>query len=433
MTTSDTAGICPVTVQPLEEGAPPRPVIDLDVHGEEFCARNYAIYDELLTTAPLAWSQRNGGFWMLTGYEPVFEATKDDDLFISSAGTGLPKDGQEALAPGTGPIPIEIDPPETQQYRKPVLGLLSPKTVAGMEPSIRQMADEFIDEFIESGEGDLVQQLSTPLPAKLSLRLLGMDEDRWPEFVAWIHTIIHGERAAAGEAQMALFGEVATVLESRAAMADKPEDVLTAIVTCQVNGETIGFVEQVRYVFLVLLGGMDTTSGLTGNTLERLARDPALRQRLVERRDLLRSATEEFLRVGTPTQGLARTLSRDAEFHGQHMKAGERVMLMWAAANHDPAEFADPHTVDLERTPNRHMAFGVGLHRCLGSNLARAMFQVMIDRVLDRLPDFELTVGEVPRFHDAGNVYAPTSFPVRFPPGPRVSPSTGPAAAGPAQ
>jgi cytochrome P450 len=423
MTTSETAGLCPVTTRSLEEGAPPRPVIDLDVHGERFSEQNYDIYRELLQTAPVAWDERNGGFWMLTGYRPVFEATKDDDLFLSAPGTGLPKDGQEALAAGTGPIPIEIDPPGTQQYRKPVLGLLSPKAVAAMEPGIRAAADELIDAFIESGEGDLVQQLSTPLPALMALRILGMDESRWPEFVHWIHTIIHGDRTEAGEAQIALFGEVAKALEERTALADQPDDVLTAVVTGQVDGETIGFMEQVRYVFLVMLGGMDTTSGLTGNSLERIARDPALRQQLVERRELLERATEEFLRVGTPTQGLARTLSRDAEFHGQQMRAGERVMLMWAASNYDPDEFADPDTVDVERWPNKHMAFGVGIHRCLGSNLARTMFQVMIDRVLDRLPDFELTVDEVPRFDDAGNVYAPTGFPVRFTPGPRLSPA----------
>jgi cytochrome P450 len=143
---------------------------------------------------------------------------------------------------------------------------------------------------------------------------------------------------------------------------------------------------------------------------------------LVERRDLLRSATEEFLRHGTPTQGLGRTVSRDVEFHGQELKAGDRVMLMWAASNRDPAEFDDPDTIDIERHPNRHMAFGVGLHRCLGSNLARTMFQVMLDEILNRLPDFELTVDQVPRFDNASNVYAPTAFPVRFTPGPRMYP-----------
>jgi len=148
---------------------------------------------------------------------------------------------------------------------------------------------------------------------------------------------------------------------------------------------------------------------------------PAPRE-LIERRDLLRSATEEFLRYGTPTQGLGRTVSKDVEFHGQQLKAGDRVMLMWAASNRDPAEFEDPDTIDIERHPNRHMAFGVGLHRCLGSNLARTMFQVMLYEILNRLPDFELTVDQVPRFDNASNVYAPTAFPVRFTPGPRMYP-----------
>lgn len=115
-------------------------------------------------------------------------------------------------------------------------------------------------------------------------------------------------------------------------------------------------------------------------------------------------------------------MSKDVELYGQQLKAEDRVMLMWAAANRDPAEFPDPDEIDIERHPNRHMSFDVGLHRCLGSNLARTMFQVMIDEVLNRLPDFQLTVEQVPRFANAGNVYAPTSFPVRFTPGPRMYP-----------
>ncbi len=420
MTTTDSTRVCPVGTETVREGAPPRPVVRLDPHLPAFCANVHAIYDELVEEHPVVWSTTNGGFWMLTGYRPVYEATRDDGLFTCSSGVGLPRDGEEhALPPGTGPIPIETDPPYTQQYRKAALGPLSPRSVAGMEPAIRAMADEFVDAFIEEGRADLVQQLSTPLPARVTLRLLGMDEFRWAEWVRWIHAIIHGTAEEGREAQGAVFAHVAAEIQARTADPRGVDDLLTSIIGCQVDGEPIGFAEQVRYVFLVLLGGMDTTSGLTGNALVHLGRDDALRDRLRDDRGLLPTATEEFLRIGTPTQGQARTLSRDAEFHGQQLRAGERVLVLWAAANRDPAEFPEPHRVDLERRPNRHLAFGVGTHRCLGSNLARTMFQVMLDVVLDRLPDFEITVDEVPRFADACNVYAPTSLPVRFPPGPR--------------
>lgn len=254
------------------------------------------------------------------------------------------------------------------------------------------------------------------------MRMLGMDESRWPEWVSWIHTFVHGQGPAKMQAMQQLLVEITTEIRTRQHAGEAGDDLLAAIMTGRIHDRPLSESEQLRYVLLMLLGGMDTTSGLTGNSLERIATDPDLRRKLVQRRDLLRPATEEFLRHGTPTQGLGRMVSKDVEFYGQRMKAGDRVMLMWAAANRDPAEFPDPDRIDIERHPNRHMAFGVGLHRCLGSNLARTMFQVMIDEILNRLPDFELTIDAVPRFDNAGNVYAPTAFPVRFTPGDRMYP-----------
>lgn len=410
--TSNDAPVCPVT---FVDGA--KPVIELDIRAPEFGGRIYAIYEELLRTCPVAWSTEVGGFWLMTGYAAVFEATKDDDTFISSKGCGLDERPQDAT---TLTIPIETDPPDTVPYRQVTLARFSPKSVARLEPEIRRMANELIDEFIESGEADLVKELTTPLPARTILRMLGMQESRWPDWVTLVHTFIHEQGDTALGALRQLMGEIVTEMRTRTATGVPGDDLLGSIITGEVHGRQMSESEQLRYVLLMLLGGMDTTSGLTGNSLERIAADPGLRRRLIERRDLLRSATEEFLRVGTPTQGLARTVARDVEFHGQQLKTGDKVMLMWSASNRDPAEFDDPETIDIERHPNRHMSFGVGLHRCLGSNLARTMFQVMLDEILNRLPDFELTVAELPRFPNAGNVYAPTAFPVRFTPGPRM-------------
>jgi cytochrome P450 len=412
--------VCPVTF--VNGDGPAKPIIELDLRAADFAKHNYAVYDELLQTCPVAWSTENDGYWFLSGYAAVFDATKDDDTFISSLGAGLGARPRESVEAGALAIPIETDPPDTVPYRQVTIGKFSPKSVARLEPEIRRMANELIDEFIESGEGDLVKGLSTPLPARTILRMLGMDESRWPDWVSWIHTFVHEQGDTALGALQKLMVEITTEIRTRQHTGAPGDDLLGAIITGEVHGRPMSESEQLRYVLLMLLGGMDTTSGLTGNSLERIAADPALRRKLVERRDLLRSATEEFLRHGTPTQGLGRTVSRDVEFHGQELKAGDRVMLMWAASNRDPAEFDDPDTIDIERHPNRHMAFGVGLHRCLGSNLARTMFQVMLDEILNRLPDFELTVDQVPRFDNASNVYAPTAFPVRFTPGPRMYP-----------
>jgi cytochrome P450 len=196
------------------------------------------------------------------------------------------------------------------------------------------------------------------------------------------------------------------------------------ILTAKIDGEELAVEDKFGYILLMLFGGMDTTSGLTGNTLVQLSRRPELKQQLIDNPGLIASATEEFLRHGTPTQGLARTISRDTEFHGQRLNAGEQVMLMWAAANRDPEVFDDPDQIKLDRHPNRHMAFGVGQHRCLGSNLARTMFKVMITEILHRLPDFTMVDDEPVRFANAANTYSPRKLPIRFTPGERIGAAT---------
>lgn len=400
----------------------PRPEISLDVHGVEFRDTNYATYDDLRSRCPVAWSTESGGFWVLTDYESVFDATRDDDLFTSTPGTNIPFRAGDTTA-GLAAIlpPIHTDPPLTGAMRSLVTRFLSPARAEAMIPQIRVIADELIDEFVEAGTADLVRQLTTPLPARVILRLLGWSEEPWPEWVRVVHTFIHGDeyglsrREATERVTELIFGELG---RRDGAPAD---DLVGSILHGQVDGRPLGVEEQFGYLLLLIFGGMDTTSGLTGNSLLRMIENPSLRQRLIERPDLMRQATEEFLRHGSPTQGLARTVSRDTDWRGVRLAEGDRVLLLWAAANRDPAVFDDPAALDLERTPNRHLAFGVGQHRCLGSNHARVMFRVMIEQILRRLPDFALA-GEPVRFGDASAVYALKELPVRFTPGPRVFP-----------
>jgi cytochrome P450 len=155
--------------------------------------------------------------------------------------------------------------------------------------------------------------------------------------------------------------------------------------------------------------------------LRHLCEDAKLRKRLIDDPGLLKKSTDELLRLYSPTIGLARTVSRDTEFHGQPLCAGDRAVLMWGAANRDPAVFENPDRLDLDRAnAKKQMAFGVGIHRCLGSHYAKMMFDVMITQILQRLPDFELA-GEAKLFEDAGEVYAVRELPVKFTPGKRMS------------
>ncbi|GAA3392720.1 cytochrome P450 [Cryptosporangium minutisporangium] len=400
-----------------------RPQIALDVHGQAFRDANYAIYDDLRERCPVAWSTENGGFWVVTDYESTFDATRDDDLFTSTPGTNIPFTAEDTGA-GLAAIlpPIHTDPPLTGAMRSLTTRFLSPARAEAMEPEIRAIADELIDEFIEAGEADLVGQLTTPLPARVILRLLGWDEGPWPEWVTVIHTFIHGDEYGMTREQATervtnlIFAELGRREETGA----PADDMVGCILNGEVEGRPLSVEEQFGYLLLLLFGGMDTTSGLTGNSLLRMIEQPELTRQLIERPELMRSATEEFLRHGTPTQGLARTVSRDTDWRGVRLAKGDRALLLWAAANRDPKAFERPDEIDLERAPNRHMAFGVGQHRCLGSNHARVMFRVMVEQVLRRLPDFALA-GEPVRYGDAAAVYALKELPVRFTPGPRVS------------
>jgi cytochrome P450 len=397
-----------------------RPEVAVDIHGEEFCRNNYQIYDDLRSRCPVAWMNSSGGFWMLTDYESVFEATRDDETFYSSDGAGIREPGMDAGYLATMP-PILTDPPVTGQMRQLTIKHLSPGAAQRMEPEIREIATELIDAFIERGEADIVKELTTPLPARVILRLLNWDDTRWPEWVTYVHTLIHG--AEGGDDPQAVRPKmqeaIANEMRRRAERDTPADDLVGSILGGTVDGRELTAQEKFGYILLLLFGGMDTTSGLTGNTLIEMSRHPELRQQLIDDPDLLDTATEEFLRHSTPTQGLGRTISREVEFHGQRLKKGERVLLAWAAANRDPNVFDDPNELKLDRNPNRHMAFGVGQHRCLGSNLARTMFKVMITEILRRLPDFTVIDEQPDRFSDAANVYAPRSLRIRFTPGVR--------------
>jgi cytochrome P450 len=385
---------------------------DFDHHSPEFRECPHLALERLRSTCPVSHSEQHGGFWFLVDYQSVFDAARDDDLFNSFPSVGIPASGAPLPI-----LPIESDPPLTQKLRQITIKLFSPGTAERLRPRARQMATEMVDAFIERGECDIVAELTTPLPAKLMLHLLGFDESKYLQWVNWVHTFVHDrthDEEKAGIAALELFGQINKHMTERRDADELGDDLFGAILNGHVDGVPLDDMQITMYTVLMMLGGMDTTSGLTGNSLLEMIERPELRQALIHDPQLLKPATDEFLRHSTPVLGLARTVSRDAEFHGRHLKAGDWAILMWAAANRDPTLFEDPDTIDFAR-PNtqRQMAFGVGAHRCLGSHLARMMFQEMVSEILQRLPDFELN-GTPVRFEDAGEVYALRQLPIRF-------------------
>ena len=401
----------------LQADSPPHSRIDLDHHSPEFREDPYGTFRSMRESGcPVAYSTHHDGFWALTDYASVFDAARDDDLFKSYPSVGVPASGMPFPI-----LPIESDPPQTKELRDATLARFSPGSAERLRQLATEIADELVDEFIESGKCDIVADLTTPLPARLILRLLEWDESRYREWASWVHTVVH-DRAhdpdGAGAAGMELFAEINKQMVERRERG-LGEDLFSDILRGTLDGAPLDDVQITMYGFLMMLGGMDTTSGLTGNVLLRLCDDRELRKLLLDDPGLIVKGTDEFLRVDTPTLGLARTVSRDCEFHGQALSAGDRAILMWAAANRDPVLFADPDEVELDRgNARKQMSFGVGIHRCLGSHFARMMFQVMVSKVLERLPDFELA-GQYERFADAGEVYAVRKLPITFTPGNR--------------
>ena len=202
------------------------------------------------------------------------------------------------------------------------------------------------------------------------------------------------------------------------------DDLITHLVESEIDGAPIPDDEIVEMCNLVLGGGVDTTTALLGHAFHYLDEHPEVRPRLLEDSSFMSTAIEEWLRYFSPTQALARTATRDVEVGGQLVKEGERVLVCWAAANHDPESFDRHDEIVLDRFPNRHAAFGLGAHRCLGSNVTRAETAIVLEEVLRRVPDYRLVPGAAVRYDDIGVVNGWAGMPATFTPGHRVGNGT---------
>lgn len=393
---------------------PPGVTVDFDQHAAELARDPYPAYKALRARCPVAWSPSYGGFWVLSNYATVHAASRDDDAFRSTPGVGIP------LQPyGIQNIPIDTDSPQTQQYRGMLLREYSPAAVTRLIARVTAIARELLGDFAARGSADLVREYAMPLPARVVLGLLGLPEDDWPWWVQRTHTVVHDithNPDAAIAAGMEMVDAVTCALAQRREGGYR-DDQISLIVQGRVDGRALTDQELISYVLLMIFGGSDTTTGATANALIALEHDRALRQRLIDRPADLPKAIEELLRHQAPVQALARTLSRDVRLGDQVLRSGDRALLIWAAANRDPAVFERPNQLDIDRFPNRHLSFGVGLHRCLGSTLGRMMLRAMLERLLAIVPDYQLSNDpQQHRFADASVIYSARSLPATFTP-----------------
>ena len=398
-----------------------------DHHGATANADPVGYYAAYRERCPVGHTDAHGGFWYTTRYADVVRIARDDETF-SSARSEHGGSGVAIVIPkghGLEQFPIELDPPRSVPYRDLINPLLTPTAVDELRPMIAGHAARIVDEIVEVGSCDFVRDLTNPVPAAVTLDWLGFAEEHWPKLAGPIHDIFAAvagsERAMRGAAGLAYMDELIRDLIRARRVAPRADGVSAIVAGRRPDGSEFSEDELVSVIGLLIAGGVDTTTSLTGWTLVHLSRHPEQRRRLIESPDLLDSATDEFLRAFAPSQSMARTLTRDAEVGGCPMRAGDRVLIPWVAANHDPSVFPAPDEVRLDRDASRHLSFGIGTHRCAGAHLARAMFREMMTQVLTRLPDYRVIEEGLVPYPTQGNQTGWDAIPAVFTPGSRSS------------
>jgi cytochrome P450 len=284
---------------------------------------------------------------------------------------------------------------------------------------MHQIVGEAIDDFIELGRCDLVKDFADRVPATATMEMLDLPVEGWGEFAGMFHHFV-SDAPPEGELRSQpsiVYDYIAEQLDAR--RASPRDDRLTWILNLEVDGQKMPEDVLLETVFLLMVAGYDTTAALLSNVLLHLSHHDDDRRRLIAHPDLLDSAGEEFLRAFTPVLSLARTTTKDVEVAGTLIPAGSRVLLSWYSANHDEKVYAAPEEIILDRFPNRHQAFGLGSHRCLGSFIARANLKLTLSEVLTRMPDYVIDESAAVPFATLGANNGWHSLPATFTPGAR--------------
>ncbi len=388
---------------------------DFDIFDPGFVANPYPVFDELRGSCPIAHTERWGGQWMPVTYEDIAAITADTDHF-SSVTVGV-----TGRKPGEGTIltapPITSDPPEHTGARRVLLPSFSPKSVERLTPLARDLARRLIEDIRESGDDvvDAADRYARHIPVLVIATMLGIPLEEEERFTDWVVRILQigpydfeVGQAAAKELLEYFKGHV----EARRADPAPHDDLLADLMEAELDGAPLTDRHILGSAFLLLVAGIDTTWSSIGSSLLHLATHAEDRRRLVAEPDLIPTAIEEFLRVYSPVT-MARIVKEDTTVGGCPMHAGDRVLLSFPAANRDPAVFEAPEEIRIDRAVNRHAAFGLGIHRCVGSNLARMELQVAVTEWLAAFPEFSLVEGAELEW-TGGQVRGPRAVPVRL-------------------
>jgi len=336
------------------------------------------------------------GLVMISRHDDVMHALRHPELFSSN---------MDAIDIGNVRplIPLQIDPPDHVKFRRLLDPLFSPKEVAKLEPEVRRLVNELIDEFEDAGEVEFSDQFAIPLPCTVFLALLGLPLVDLDLFLRFKNAIIRPggsdgdeSRSIQRAAGQEIYAYFQSVVDAR--RADPRDDLISGFIAAEVDGARLSDNDILDICYLFLLAGLDTVTASLTCAVAYLAGHPDRRDAIGADLALVPAAVEELLRWESIVPAVPRVAMNDIEISGETVRAGESVMCMLGAANIDPGEFPDADVVDLERPGNRHLAFGGGVHRCLGSHLARLEMRVALEELHRRLPDYAIKAGETPRY-----------------------------------
>ena len=362
-----------------------------DLYAEEFRKDPHATFRAMRESGcPVAQSDKWGGSWMAAGYDDIRDLARDTERFTSRA---VEVAGSLEVAGGLHLPPLTSDPPEHRPNRDVLMPYFMPAQVARMEPMIRAEARRLVAELAAKGGGDVIEDFAQPLTLSVLTSILGVPEgNRISDWMVRMIRVGPMDQRIRAEAVREIIAYLEEVLHAREAAGNTGDDLLSYLNTAQIEGEPLTRKHRIGAGFLVLIAGADTTWSAIGSMMWHLATHPDDRRRLLDDPDLLDTAIEEFLRYFAPVT-VGRLATEDVDAHGRCIHAGERVVLPFAAANRDPEVFEDADELQIDRRRNRHITFGSGAHRCLGSNLARLELRVTLEEWLRVMPHFRLADG----------------------------------------
>jgi cytochrome P450 len=386
----------------------------------------YPIYKEMRDNMPL-YRNEERGYWILSRYDDCRMVLRNFKTFCNRYGNQLESFSERQL-----PTVLNYDPPDHTRLRKLTNSLFTPQAVSGLESRVRKLARSLLEPHLESGHIDIVRDFSARLPMAIIGHLLGVPAEDYEKLQRWTEaTVFHGEDEfempeEGVNSLLKVYDYYERMLNDRTP-ADPKDDIVSKLAADEEKG-LISHDELLGYLYLLTVGGHETTTSFIGNMVYQLYRHPDQRKRLLEEPSLMRSAIEESARFDGPVQMCARSVTRETEMYGRVLQPGEKVGIIFMSANRDERHYPNPDVFDVARNPLDHLGFGAGLHSCLGAALARLEIRVGMEEILSHIQDFEVDEAGLERMHSPatrGYTRVPLHFNLR-----RVGHFTPPVSAG---